>query len=1181
MSNPKLLVPMYMEALALRSDKNDCVDLRPQWKRYKDSVLGNVLQPNSNEFVKLEKGIHLHWSLPKALKHTFLKDGETTFPYVPNRWMVVRIRTDQGIKEMPSRMWVIKSDENNAIKNDKPANWVVLKDNKFTFKNLGQAIEWTDKYDDKIAEPILTGVGAADPYFSSFYPSSKNVFGFHDDMKDIDSDCTVTYVVTGWYNDPAQDPLSTLNFTAEPKTAEQIDKNQELEWFKQQWKLNKGEYPNSCLLHSSITNIKWNSRLKSGVPDGEVQVYAGNTAIESLSAQIIKSGNVEKSGVEELLNALQYQLLEDQENEPGLASIKKEIHKRGFSPKNRNVFWEITRVEAHDKHLEDKQEKRPHFPENNALLQDLKTLNEAQIGKNTIDHEILSLEQEYYFLWYKQANKTVKNYLIPAFDYENSRKKILDKIVEAKVDRDFEIAAIKQHMKNLKLYKELSGANAEFELKEKQEDRFWEPNDPVLLFCGSGVGNVEKPVFQTANKEINCRIISEILTNLKLKVPYNGIFIPVDISTKDFNISKINALDNAKIPFAELKALVYETLLLDPSLALDMALQAYKKADLGEGKDKTSEIIIDFSKDVIKAQLNQEYDEHTVPHESFAITKWTQAWTPLFMVWDVIYTPHDQDIKNMDLLENTKKWKLEDGLYFKNQSVKGTGQNIAIKGISPFSNSVSANLKRMVPDSISSKYGELNLIAQSLSGLHKYLLMQRPEIQLPPIKYDSDKFSNFKSDYIIDQDELKMIGENGYLLGSNPGNINGIEADTFNPLRSGYLTIKNLSIVDVFGQSKKVIVNNDKANPKVICSVTLSGEEKDNTIIPLPPRIIQPSRLQFNWLNSNDKIIYQDSGKMDNPVLGWLVPNYLDNSILVYDGNGNEVIMLQIVADITKEKGLKLVKNPFPGKNVLPDLIDNPQLQKMLNSINSGSIASGIMDLAYKINLNITGGNALQNNTAALLCGQPLALVRCAVKLETLGLPYFNQRWDKSGKEDTGNIETVKFALDLGNYTLEKDGLLGYFTDTESNSFYTTIKAPDFKFSKSESFFKSNNALKMALNQEPLKLTLLMDPSAGIHLSTGILPTKFVELFNHNSGKLLSGLNISFMVAPFIADKVDPGIPIPSSVNAGWKWTHKSDVTTWQSDAAIAEGKNKQISGFKKQQVYEGWLRLNNLKTNN
>ena len=1183
MTNSKLLVPMYMEALALSSDKNDGMNLSPRWENYSQSILGNVLQPDSSRSLNLEKGIHLHWSLPKALKHSFIAEGgETKFPYAPNRWMIVRIRTDKGIKDMPSRMWIIKSDEDNDIQsNNLVPNWVVLKDNKLTFRNLGQSFEWIDSYDDKIAESVLTGVGAADPYFASFYPSCKNVFGFHDDMKDIDSNCTVTYVVNGWYSDPSQDPLAPLDFRGKPKTSEQIDKDQKLKWFKTQWKYD-GEYPESCLLHSAITSIIWNDQLKSGVPDEEVQVYAGNTAIESLSAQIIKSNNIEKSGVEELLNALQYQLLEDKENEPGLASIKKEIHKMGFSPKNRNSFWEISRVEADDKHLEEKQDERPHFPENAALLKDLKDLNEAQIDKNGKEYEILSLQQEYYFLWYKEANKTVNNDQIPGFDYENSRKKILDKIVETKVERDLSVTEIKRHTNSIKLYKELSGTNAEFELKEKLEDRFWEPNDPVLLLCGTGVGNIDKPVFQTANKEINCRIESQILTKVPLKVPYDTSFIPVDISAAAFTVPKVNTLRNDKIPFNELRKLVYETLLLDPYLALDIALEAYNLAQQGKGKDKTSSIIIEFSKNVIDAQLNPSGYEGVRPEE-FALTKWKQAWTPLFMVWDVVYTPHDQDIKNMDVLENTEKWILEDDLYFKNQSVKGTGQNILIQGISPLSNSVSANLKRMVPDSIFNKYGELSLIAQSLSGLHKYLLMQKPDIQLPPFKYTSDAIYNFDSEYLIDQDELNRIGEDGYLLGTNPGNKSGKDANIFNPLRSGVLKIKNLSIVDAFGQAKKVIVDNDKANPKVTCSITLKGDEKKGgqNVIPLPPRIIQPSRLQFNWLNAKEEVIYQDAGKMDSPILGWLVPNYLDNSIMVYDGAGNEVIILQITVDITKDKGLKLLKRPFPGRNAIPQLTDNPQLKKILDNINSGSIATGIMDLAYKINLNITGGSSLQNNTAALLCGQPIAVVRCSIKLESLGLPYFNQRWDKSGKEDTGNIETVKFPLGLGNYTLEKDGLLGYFTDTDNDSFYTTLKAPDFKLSKSESFFKKDNTLKIALNQDPVKVTLLMDPSAGVHLSTGILPTKFVELFNHTSAKLLSGLNISFMVAPFIADKVDPGIPIPGTINADWKWTHKSDVTTWQSDADIAEGKTKQLSGLKKQQVYEGWLRLNNLKTNN
>ena len=1180
----RLLVPMYMEALALGSDKNDCMDLGPQLQQYNQSILGNVLQPDTNKTISLKKGIHLHWTLPKALKHAFINEGEDVqFPYTPNRWMVIRIRTDKGIKSMESRMWIVKSDEKNRIKSNKPIpNWVTIQNDKLDFGNLGKVVEWSEAYEDTVTPPVLTGVGAVNPYFASLYQSSKNVFAFHDDMADIDSDCTVTYVVTGWYNDPAADPLTPFDFDEAKATSEQIRQKRTQDWFKQQWKCDQETYPESCLLHASIHSIQWNSALKSGVPDGAVQVYVGNTAIESLSAQIIKSSAIEKPGVETLLNALQYQFLEDSKNEPGLKSILTEIHKRGFTPKNRSSVWEITRVEATDSALENKQDDRPHFPENRAVLQELNELNTTQISCNKIKQEIVSLQQEYYFLWYKQAYKTVNNYTVPNFDYNTSREIILDLLVSKKVEADVLDREIQRLVSGLRQYKEFAATNPEFELKETLEDRFWEPNDPVLLFCGSGIGNTEKPAFQATDKEINCRQEDQLLTKLYLNVPYNDTSIPVTIPAALIKVPGVNALQHPKLPFAAIKALVSETLLLDHSLSLDIALQAYIEAQLGEGKDKTSAVIRAFSQQVTAVQDKPDYREKEKAHERFAIIRWEQAWTPLFMVWDIVYTSNNPDIKDLDLVEDTAKWKLEEGLYFKRQAAKEQGAPVAISGISPFSNSVFANLKKTVPEAIVDKYGELNLIAQALSGLHKNLLMQRTDIQLPPFQYSSDPDYNFNTEYRLDRNELNVIGEDGYKLGCDPGNINGTDAAVFNPLRSGALKIKNLSIVDAFGQVKKVIVENDTNSTDITCSATLQGSEKESDmIIPLPPRIIQPSRLQFNWLNTSDSIIYQDTGKMDSPVLGWLVPNYLDNSILVYDGDGNEVVVLQIASDLTGNKGLKLIKQPFPGGNRIPELTTNPQLKKLLETLNSGSSASGIMDLAYKVSMHAIGNAALQNTTSALLYGQPLALVRCSVGLESLGLPHYDQRWSQSGKEDTGNIETVKFPLTIGDYDMEKNGVIGYFTDAETDVFHTVANAPEFNFSDSDSFFTKNTTLKINLNQEPVKATLLLYPSAGIHLATGILPTKFVALFNHNSERLLSQLDIGFRVAPFIAEKVAPDIPIPAGINANWKWTHKSDVITWQNDEALAEGKNKQVSGFKKQQVYEGWLRLSNLKTNN
>lgn len=1179
--NSKLLVPMHMEALVLGRNKDDCINLSPQFMEYDQSILGDVLEPNVKNTFSLEKGIHLHWTLPKALKHSFVdEDEEMSFPFAPNRWMVTRIQTNEGIEDMPSRIWIVESDATN---NSDP-NWILMKDNKLDFRSIGKNTEWSEDYEEDSSGSILTAVGAANPFFASFYPGCRNVFGFHDDMSDeITNGDTFTYIVTGWYSDPSLDPLTPLDFTGEPINEEQKRKKRALEWFKQQWECSNVDYPTSSMLHSSIHSIKWSTDERGGSPRGGVQIFAGNTAIESLSAQIAKSAPDFNLGMEELVNALQYQFLEDDTNQPSLKTIKTEMHKRGFTPKNRNVLWEIVHAEADDKQLEEQKESRIHFPNDIQVLNNLKELNEKQIKSNKDSEEIASLQQEYYFLWYKQANKVVGDYNVRDFNYEEARKKILNKIVNKKVEVDLLKTEIEQAISRLNENEYLAGPNPEFELKEKLEDRFWEPNDPVLLLCGTGIGNTDKPNFQTSKTEINCRTKDQVFKDLKLSVPYNDTKIDVEITKTLFSITKIDELTAAKIPFEELKILAYETLLLDHGLSVDISLEAYIKAQLGEGKDKTSRIVIEFAeKEVVKEQEEPAYEEGVIQlPEMFSINKWQQAWSPLFMVWDVEYSAIDSEINNLDLLDNTNNWKLKEGLFFENQVAIVKDKDIQFHGVSPFSNTVFENLKRDLPREIVNKYGELNLLAQSLSGLNKFLLMQKPGIQLPPFIYE-DLGYDFETDYLVDENELNVIGDDGYNFGCNPGKTNGEDSNLFFPLRSGTIQIKNLSIVDAFGQVKEVIIDGAPNNPDVSCSVSIKGVATDlNNSFPLPPRIVQPSRLQFNWLNSHDEMIYQDTGKLDNPILGWLVPNYLDKSILVYDGNGNEIAILQITSDITREGGLHLFKIPFPGENNIPDLSDNMHLKQFLDAINKASIASGIMDLANKVNSNLAGANAMQNNTSALLCGQPIAIARCSVGLELLGLPVYNQRWDESGKENSGEIESVKFPLFIGDFTLEKDGLLGCFTDDDYTRFYTTINAPDFKFSESESFFVKNSPRKLSLNQSAIKMTLLIDPSAGVHLSSGILPTKFVELFGHNSSELLDSLNTSFMIAPFIAEKVEPNIPIPTSINANWKWTHKSDVTTWVKDSDIPEGKNKQLSGFKKQQVYEGWLKLSNLKTNN
>lgn len=1234
----RLLVPMYMEALVLSKDKEDCVDLSPQFKNYTQCILGDVLQPTGSEKLTLEKGIHLHWTLPKALKHSFLDAGTgMAFPAVPNRWMVIRIRTDntsnnpgENIVVPESRIWVVESDCINETEfPNQPGitpllnpNLVSIAENtqgekSLVFKNIGKSSVFDDTYQESPASSdIVTAVSEGNPFFSSFYPGCRNIFGFHDDLSDltdISPDSTFTYIVTGWYSNPASDdPLRPLDFTGDPQTDEQKNRKRELDWFQQQWLYTGNStdksYPGSCLLHSSINSIAWNNNNTpdSGVPSGQIAVSAGNTSIEALSALMRKSKSDSNPAVEELLNALQYQLLEDDHNPPGMSAIKDEIHKRGFSAKNGGTIWEITRAEASDQQLADSTEKRSHFPTDPGILKDLKQLNDLQVQLNSIIRQTASWQQEYHFLWYKNVQKIkklAKNTKTPSFDYDNSRKTTLSQIN----NNTGKITIFNQQIDDLKkkinAYSEMSGSTPEFILCEKQEERFWEPNEPALLLSGDGIGNVNDAKAQIGGNGIYCRTKDQLIDQLSLSVPNIPNSIGVSILATDFDVDGFKNLTTDTIFTDEIEALTREALLFDSGLSIEIALLAYQKAQLGEGKDTSSIEVSNFAGTVGDKQQNLLNPPTPVDHKSLAnippalisINICQQAWSPLFMKWSVNFHPcyKDTDIAGLDIVYDNKYWELEDNLFYKNNFfiIDNSIDSLLFNNVCPLSTAVFENQKRVLPNElVNGTYGK-NVIAQSLSGLNKVLLMQNPNVQLPPFIYDiPEKFHNCHTDYILDQDELNLIGPDGYRLGSLPGptdfainsTLNTTVPSPFYPFRAGLLQIVSLSIVDAFGQEKLVINGADSSNPTITCAGNMIDKPISSALLsfPLAPRMLQPSRLQFHWLNAQDEIVYQDAGALDNPVFGWMVPNFLDDSLMIYDGSGNEVAILQITSDITQKNGLSLEKNPFPGSAIIPDLsTTNPHLQKFMDALNTGSAASGLIDLALKVNLNITGTNAMHNNTGALLCGQPLALARCSIQLELFGLPAFNQRWDQSGKQNTAGIETVKIPLFFGDYNKDKDGLIGYFLDTEPlPPFYTTTNAPPFN--SSEDAFFNNTPVKISVQQGALKMTLLLDPSAGIHISSGILPTKFVELFYHNSNELLNSLDIGFTVAPFIAEKVDPGIPAPTSINGDWKWTHKSDVATWQKDTEIAHGKDKQLSSFKKQMVYEGWLKLSNFKSN-
>ncbi len=238
-----LLVPMYVDALCL-DEEQDALMAMADYSLlpyiYQGDTHGSgqenlseqILAPLFNQNFQLKAGIHLHWSLPDALTNGQHDENGTTFPLVPNRWLILRQGGNQGEKQ-----WIIESDylypesDNRTtpppdainILMEPPDLATVDPNDASTYqyqrhRYMGRTWElgeWQSQAETKEYAPALTAIGtkASIPIFdevkatfAAFYPNCYSVFGL------VDSDYATNappsglqYDVIGYYSDEQQD----------------------------------------------------------------------------------------------------------------------------------------------------------------------------------------------------------------------------------------------------------------------------------------------------------------------------------------------------------------------------------------------------------------------------------------------------------------------------------------------------------------------------------------------------------------------------------------------------------------------------------------------------------------------------------------------------------------------------------------------------------------------------------------------------------------------------------------------------------------------------------------------------------------------------------------------------------------------------------------------------------------
>ncbi|MBO0657124.1 hypothetical protein J1792_31690 [Streptomyces triculaminicus] len=220
----------------------------------------------------------------------------------------------------------------------------------------------------------------------------------------------------------------------------------------------------------------------------------------------------------------------------------------------------------------------------------------------------------------------------------------------------------------------------------------------------------------------------------------------------------------------------------------------------------------------------------------------------------------------------------------------------------------------------------------------------------------------------------------------------------------------------------------------------------------LPPRLLQPARLRFDFVDEHDDTRLVDLTAHTTPVGAWIVPNYVDRSLLCYAPTGEPLgeLRLELREDPTGSVSEVVGWGPLPDSatRTIDELRTmRPQLHAFAREL-AAEGRDAFTDLMATVDRALAGidpGNPYGDEVLGALLGRPLALVRARLGFELDGLPVSDAGWQyaldwktstewrtrPAGRPTPPQIAHLdyRWPIRLGNAGQQGDGLIGYFTE--------------------------------------------------------------------------------------------------------------------------------------------------------
>jgi hypothetical protein len=1185
MSNP-LVVPIDVEALVVTKAYQKTQALR-RWP-FNYNALGQYDSPEPRagqgqaSMQPPAIGAHLRWTLPAALRRGVqtpapaggvqTEVGDVTYPPVPNRWLIVRLAGAGGTRAATA--WVLESDCPNAdsptqylvdaailaawtassdrIRSDGAASVIASAQGGPPVAPLGHAFPaagWAERAADTT---FLTAVAPGNAAFAAYQPHHDNVFAFTDPLDGVADGDQLTYAITGWYSNAAEDPLgaaakgdpdavrSAFGWTLDPETERSgVD---------------------STLLHGLAFGVPWTPGSDRAPPSpladlaGRVTAAVGMTDIDALTALIAAQPGARGPDAS-VLQAFQYGLLTTFEQVNGPALLAQAVHQAGFATRPGGTRWTI--APASTAPGEDAGASAP------LTADEARWLLELNAAQDTLDAAVLTRDSArwaLYAMWWKEQKGLLESQVIPVEGFDPDvyatvvGTTLPAAIAVAEQAVTTALADVPQPApqpgdtreqafgRGVAAFAASKGLDDTKVLKAVPGPRYWRASDPVVLLSG-----LAAPPALDPSAPVACRLATGLVTQLVAQGT------PITAAA----LGAVVPAAPASAAPATCAALLAEAFLLDAASA----------ASIGSAVRIADNVIAA----AIATRAAPAYDPATLP--ALGLAPWTaQPWAPLYMEWQV---------DHLDIPYATggvPNWAFDGNDYaytgpFGPFPADPAAPLQAVGGISLLTPQTQYTFRRRLERFLDvylhgaedppATLAELAALDAEVETIDRWQLM-------------SQALTGY-GDLVANHDTRAHIAPDATVAATVAGQTDGVpaiddgSARTFAAVRQGQFAFTSLLVYDAFGQVLQVVGGTGLTDPQTFAPVrepTLLPTRPAITrnpqrLVQLPPRAMQPARLEFLLVDATDDTRVVGTSAGANPVGGWVLPNHLDRSLLLYAPDGTALgSFLRLVG----EDGTATATWEPPPHTAMTLTDVRARAPRVAAMIGEPALADPATFLALLDTIDATLwstdplGNRADVNLSVLI-GRPLALVRARLDLALDGPPIGDlSPWENVWPPPEPDFTSSDHAVRLGDLATRADGLIGYFAGEQTTPFNSVPPPGDgapayLRAVGPIGATKDTNyiTLRFAPDAPQQFVTMLVDPRASITATTGLLPAKTLTVPPAFVDGPLAALEIAFTAnalpttivptpgtTPPPANPLAVGLPLPIEQGGTWAWWERS-----------------------------------------